>query len=36
MNLTKLDVMSNIPTIKVATHYTLDGKDLVGSFPSTV
>jgi adenylosuccinate synthase len=36
MNLTKLDVMSNIPKIKVATHYSLDGKDLVGSFPSTV
>jgi adenylosuccinate synthase len=36
MNLTKLDVMSNIPTLKVATHYTLDGKDLVGSFPANV
>ena len=36
MNLTKLDVMSGIPNIKVATHYELDGKKLEGSFPAVV
>jgi len=33
--MTKLDVMSNIPEIKVATHYTLNGRKLEGQMPST-
>lgn len=36
LNLTKLDVLTGIPKIKVATHYELDGKILNGSFPSSV
>jgi adenylosuccinate synthase len=36
LNLTKLDVLSGIPKIKVATHYTLDGKILEGSMPGTI
>ena len=30
INMTKLDVMSGIPNIEVATHYTLDGFRLDG------
>lgn len=30
LNITKLDVLSGIPEIEVATHYTLDGKRLDG------
>ena len=36
INLTKLDVLSGIPKLQVATHYELDGKKLVGSFPAAV
>lgn len=34
MNITKLDVLSGIPKIEVATHYTLDGKTLDGQMPA--
>lgn len=34
INCTKLDVLSGIPDIEVATHYTLDGKKLDGAMPS--
>jgi adenylosuccinate synthase len=30
LNITKLDVLSGINTLKVATHYELDGKKLIG------
>lgn len=33
--MTKLDVLSGIPNIEVATHYTLDGVRLEGQMPST-
>ena len=36
INLTKLDVLSGIPDLKVATHYELDGKKLDGSMPANV
>ena len=36
INLTKLDVLTGIPKIQVATHYELDGKKLEGSFPSSI
>lgn len=36
INLTKLDVLSGIPNLKVATHYELDGKKLEGSMPGNV
>ena len=36
INLTKLDVLTGIPTLKVATHYELDGKKLEGSMPGSV
>ena len=36
LNITKLDVLSGIKTLKVATHYELDGKRLNGSMPATV
>lgn len=36
LNLTKLDVLSGIKTIKVATHYELDGRKLEGSMPATI
>lgn len=36
MNLTKLDVMTGIKDLKVATHYELDGKKLEGAMPATV
>ena len=36
INLTKLDVLSGIKELKVATHYELDGKKLEGSMPSNV
>lgn len=36
LNITKLDVLTGIDTLKVATHYELDGKKLDGSMPSDV
>ena len=36
INMTKLDVLSGIPKIKVATHYELNGKALDGRMPSTL
>lgn len=36
LNITKLDVLTGIPTLKVCTHYELDGKRLEGSMPGTV
>lgn len=36
LNITKLDVLSGIKTLKVATHYELDGRRLNGSMPATV
>lgn len=36
LNITKLDVLSGIKTLKVATHYELDGRLLNGSMPATV
>ena len=36
INLTKLDVLSGIKDLKVATHYELDGKKLEGSMPGNV
>lgn len=36
INLTKLDVLSGIKELKVATHYELDGKKLEGAMPATV
>lgn len=36
MNITKLDVLTGIDTLKVATHYELDGKVLNGSMPADV
>ena len=36
INITKLDVLSGIPILKVATHYELDGQKLEGSMPATV
>ena len=33
--MTKLDVMSGIPNIEVATHYSLNGVRLEGQMPST-
>lgn len=36
INVTKLDVLSGIPNLKVATHYELDGKKLEGSMPGTI
>ncbi len=36
INVTKLDVLTGITNLRVATHYELDGKKLVGSFPSDV
>ena len=34
--MTKLDVLTGIQNLRVATHYLLDGKKLEGSFPSDV
>ena len=36
INLTKLDVLTGIPTLRVATHYDYQGTKLEGSFPATV
>lgn len=36
LNITKLDVLSGIKTLKVATHYELNGQKLNGSMPATV
>lgn len=36
INMTKLDVLSGIPKIKVATHYELNGKRLNGEMPATL
>ena len=36
LNITKLDVLTGIETLKVATHYELDGKKLDGSMPADI
>ena len=36
LNITKLDVLTGIDTLQVATHYELDGKKLDGSMPADV
>jgi adenylosuccinate synthase len=36
INVTKLDVLTGISPLKVATHYEMDGKRLEGSMPGTV
>ena len=36
LNITKLDVLTGIKDLKVATHYELNGKKLDGSMPGTV
>jgi len=36
LNMTKLDVLTGIPKIKVATHYELDGKKLEGVIPASL
>jgi adenylosuccinate synthase len=36
INMTKLDVLSGIPKLEVATHYELKGKRLEGSMPATI
>ena len=36
INMTKLDVLSGIPKLQVATHYELDGKKLDGQMPCTL
>jgi len=34
--MTKLDVLSGIETLEVATHYELNGKKLYGQMPATI
>ena len=36
VNMTKLDVLTGLKKIKVATHYELNGKKLIGQMPSTL
>jgi adenylosuccinate synthase len=36
LNITKLDVLTGIKELKVATHYELDGVKLNGSMPATI
>ena len=36
LNMTKLDILSGLKTVKVATHYELNGKKLDGTMPATV
>merc|ERR1712046_545565 len=36
INMTKLDVLSGIKELEVATHYELNGKRLDGQMPSTI
>ncbi len=36
MNMTKLDVLTGIETLKVATHYELNGRTLNGEMPSSL
>jgi len=36
LNITKLDVLTGIMNLKVATHYEFNGKELHGSMPATV
>ena len=36
INMTKLDVLSGLPEIEVATHYELNGKRLDGQMPATI
>ena len=36
INITKLDVMTGIPKIQVATHYELNGRKLDGLMPATI
>ena len=34
--MTKLDVLSGLPKLEVATHYELNGQKLDGQMPSTI
>ena len=36
INMTKLDVLSGLPKLEVATHYELNGKKLEGAMPATL
>ena len=36
INMTKLDVLSGLPKLEVATHYELNGKRLDGQMPATL
>ncbi len=36
INMTKLDVLSGIPKIKIATHYELNGRRLDGEMPASL
>jgi len=36
INMTKLDVLTGIPTLRVSTHYELNGKRLNGEMPATL
>ena len=36
INITKLDVLSGLPELEVATHYELNGKRLDGQMPATI
>ena len=36
INMTKLDVLSGLPKLEVATHYELNGKKLDGQMPATL
>lgn len=36
LNITKLDVLTGVTPLKVATHYELNGQKLNGSMPGTV
>lgn len=36
INITKLDVLSGLPKLEIATHYELDGKKLDGLMPATI
>jgi len=36
INMTKLDVLSGIKKLRIATHYELNGKKLKGEMPSTL
>jgi len=36
INMTKLDVLSGIPKLKIATHYELNGKRMDGLMPAII